>query len=116
VGLECDPLSLVRLTEGLREWKSSGSDLENRDCRTQGTVVLTARQPVTAKVGTNFAAKQRPLSVEKPRVSLLFAVVHLQKNRQAPMDDGSKPSVRFSSARTEAGLFLFSEDRVAVTC
>jgi hypothetical protein len=31
VGLERGPLSLVRITEDLLEWKSSGSSLENRD-------------------------------------------------------------------------------------
>jgi hypothetical protein len=31
VGLERGPLSLVRITEGLLEWKSSGFGLENRD-------------------------------------------------------------------------------------
>jgi hypothetical protein len=30
VGLERGPLSLVRITEELLEWKSSGSGLENR--------------------------------------------------------------------------------------
>jgi hypothetical protein len=31
VGLEQGPLSLVRITEELLEWKSIGSDLENQD-------------------------------------------------------------------------------------
>jgi hypothetical protein len=31
VGLEEGPLSLVRITEELLEWKCSGSGLENRD-------------------------------------------------------------------------------------
>jgi hypothetical protein len=31
VGLEWHPLSLVRITEELFEWKSSGSNLENGD-------------------------------------------------------------------------------------
>jgi hypothetical protein len=31
VGLERGPLSLVRIIEGLLEWKSSGPGLENRD-------------------------------------------------------------------------------------
>jgi hypothetical protein len=31
VGLERSPLSLVRITEGILEWKSSVSGLENRD-------------------------------------------------------------------------------------
>jgi hypothetical protein len=31
VGLEQGPLSLVRITEELLEWKSSGSGLENRN-------------------------------------------------------------------------------------
>jgi hypothetical protein len=31
VGLERGPLSLVRITEELLDWKSSGSGLENRN-------------------------------------------------------------------------------------
>jgi hypothetical protein len=31
MGLERGPLSLVRITEELLEWKSSGFGLENRD-------------------------------------------------------------------------------------
>jgi hypothetical protein len=31
VDLDRGPLSLVRITEELLEWKSSGSDLENRN-------------------------------------------------------------------------------------
>jgi hypothetical protein len=43
VGLERGPLSLVRITEELLEWKSSGSGLENRVKRPWGSVALTTQ-------------------------------------------------------------------------
>jgi hypothetical protein len=57
VGLEQGPLSLVSTIEELLERKSSGSGLE---IRPQGSVELTTRQPLSAKVGINFADKLRP--------------------------------------------------------
>jgi hypothetical protein len=61
VGLECGPLSIVRIIEEIHEWKISSSGLENRYQRPSRPVALTMRHPSTLKVGTNFVHKRRLL-------------------------------------------------------
>jgi hypothetical protein len=61
MGLERGPLSLVRITEELLEWKSSGSA-----SRKQRLIAVTIRCadhtiPLSAKGDTNFADKRRSL-------------------------------------------------------
>jgi hypothetical protein len=58
VSLEWVPLSLLRITEELPEWKSSGLSLENRDYWPWESVVPTMRHPLPANVGPNFADKR----------------------------------------------------------
>jgi hypothetical protein len=59
VGLERGPLSLVSTTEELLGRKSSGSGIEIREYVRCGSVTLTKWHPLSAKVSTNFADKQR---------------------------------------------------------
>jgi hypothetical protein len=54
VGLEWGPFSLMKITEKLLGRNSSGSGLENRDHRPQGSAALTMQHPLPAKVGTNL--------------------------------------------------------------
>jgi hypothetical protein len=56
VCLERVPLSFVVITEEMFERKTSGSGLENREERSQVSVVLTTQHPLTAKVGTTTLA------------------------------------------------------------
>jgi hypothetical protein len=61
VGLERGSLSPVTITEELLEWKSSGSGSGKPRLRPWGSVALTTRHPISAKVGTNFADRLRSL-------------------------------------------------------
>jgi hypothetical protein len=50
IGLEWDALSLVRITEELREWKSGGSCLGNWELRLWGAVGLTTQHNLPPKL------------------------------------------------------------------
>jgi hypothetical protein len=55
------PLSLVRITEELLEWKSSGSESRKKRLTAVGICCAKKRHSVSAKVGANLADMQRPL-------------------------------------------------------
>jgi hypothetical protein len=61
VDLEWGPLSLVSTIEELLERKSSGSGLDNRDYGRGDPPRLLCDTPLSARVGTNLADKQRSL-------------------------------------------------------
>jgi hypothetical protein len=60
VGLERGPISLVRITEELLEWTSSGSGSRKSRLTAVGIRCADHTTP-SAKVGTNFVDKQRSL-------------------------------------------------------
>jgi hypothetical protein len=60
VGLERVPLNLVRITEELLEWKSSGSGSIKPGLKAAGICCAYHATPsICAKVGTNFADMRR---------------------------------------------------------
>jgi hypothetical protein len=61
VGLERGPLDFVRITEELLEWKSSGSGSRNPRLTAVGIRCADHATPSIAKLGINFADKQRSL-------------------------------------------------------
>jgi hypothetical protein len=61
VGLEWGPLSLVGTIKKLLERKISGTGLQNRDYGSMDPQCWPRDTTLSAKVGTNFADKQRSL-------------------------------------------------------
>jgi hypothetical protein len=61
MGLDRGPLSLVRITEELREWKSSGSGSRKSRLTAVRSRGADHATPSIRKVGTNLADMQRLL-------------------------------------------------------
>jgi hypothetical protein len=61
MGLERGPLCLMSTIEELLQRKSSGFDLEIRECGRGGSVALATRHTLSANVKTNFSDIRRSL-------------------------------------------------------